>query len=220
MERRHIRRNDVEGVVYLDAIAHRNPLFCVNSDGMACSRTDVFTKHGWAPAGEKCFFQQIVINSKFYSVMAAVTPLGFLCWEVYAGTPSSEEFIHFLEHRLQPLLTLDNFLVLDNARVHKTDEARVVLETVMNGNYYFGAKYSPHLMPIETCFAMVKRFIRDNETEASRAPVTFINNAFERFAIGGTHAGQVFNHFRGYFENHRQFKMALNNLLSYFFNLT
>jgi hypothetical protein len=58
MERRHIQRNDVEGVLFLDTIAHRNPLFCVDIDGMACSRTDFFFKFGWAPVGERCVFQQ------------------------------------------------------------------------------------------------------------------------------------------------------------------
>ena len=109
MERRHIQRNDVEGVLFLDTIAHRNPLFCVDIDGMACSRTDFFFKFGWAPVGERCVFQQIVINSQFYSVLAAVTPLGFLCWEIYNGTTASEQFVHFLENRVQPLLTVDNF---------------------------------------------------------------------------------------------------------------
>ena len=77
MERRHIRRDDAEGVQYLNVIAHRNPIHCIDVDGMACSRTDFFLKFGWSPVGERCVYQQIVINSKFYSVMAAVTPLGF-----------------------------------------------------------------------------------------------------------------------------------------------
>jgi len=212
MERRHILRNDVEGVRYLEVIAHRNPINCINIDGMACSRTDFFLKFGWAPVGERCVYQQIVINSQFYSVMAAVTPLGFLCWEIYAGTTASDQFIHFLETRVQPLLLVDNFLVLDNARVHKTDAARVALETVFTGNYYFGARYSPHLMPIETCFSMVKQYIRDNETEASRRPVAFIDQAFQQYAIGGTHADKVYNHFSGYFENHHQYEMEIENL--------
>jgi transposase len=175
-------------------------------------KTDSFLKFGWSPVGERCAYQQIVINSKFYSVMAAVTPLGFLCWEIYEGTTASEQFIHFLEHRLQPLLSADNFLVLDNARVHRTDPARIALETVMNGNYYFGARYSPHLMPIETCFAMVKNYIRNNEIAASLAPVTFINRAFQRYSVGDTHAHAVYGHFRGYFENHAQYNLEMNTL--------
>ena len=143
--------------------------------------------------------------------MAAVTPLGFLCWEIFEGTTASE-FIHFLEHRVQMLLGDESFLVLENARIHKTNNARVALETVFKGKYYYGARYSPHLMPIETCFAMVKRYIRDYEIEASRAPVGFINRAFQRYAIGGTHAHTVYNHFRGYFENNNQFNIEMNNI--------
>jgi transposase len=209
MERRHIQRNDVQGVRYLDTIAHRDPLFCINIDGMACSRTDFFVKFGWAPIGDRCIYQQIVINSQFYSILAAVTPHGFLCWEIYNGTTASEQFVHFLQDRVRPLLSVDNFLVLDNARVHKTDEASAVLEAVFNGNYYFGARYSPHLMPIETCFAMVKQYIRNHEIEASLAPVRFIDKAFKRFAIGGSNAHNVYNHFRGYFENHNQFNVEM-----------
>ena len=67
-------------------------------------------------------------------------------------------------------------------------------------------------MPIETCFAMVKRFIRDNEIEASLAPIRFINSAFQRCAIGGSHAHTVYNHFKGYFENYNQYNVEMNNL--------
>jgi len=142
---------------------------------------------------------------QIFSVLAAVTPLGFLAWEIYEGTASQEEFIHFLRHRVQPLLNANNFCVLDNARTHHTHDSRVALETVFTGAYHFGARYSPHLMPIETCFAMIKEYIRDNETAATIRPAHFIDRAFRRFAVGGTKAYTIYNHFRGYFENHRQF---------------
>ena len=68
-----------------------------------------------------------------------------------------------------------------------------------NGQYFFVPKYSPHLKPIEPCFALVKQYIRQNEEIAKRDPIAFINLAFQRFAIGGLKAGSVRGHWKGYF---------------------
>ena len=52
-------------------------------------------------------------------------------------------------------------------------------------HYYFLPVYSPHLNPIEPCFALVKEWIRHREIEALADPVAFIKLAFGQFAVGG-----------------------------------
>ena len=66
-----------------------------------------------------------------------------------------------------------------------------MLEDVFDNNYYFLPVYSPHLNPIEPCFALVKEWIRHHEEEALADPVHYINMAFNRYSVGGIQAGSV-----------------------------
>ena len=77
------------------------------------------------------------------------------------------------------------------------------------GNYYYSAKYSPHLKPIEKCFALVKAFIRENEIAATMDPLNFINSAFELFKIGGLRASSIRGHWNEYFVLHSHYN-AMN----------
>jgi transposase len=49
----------------------------------------------------------------------------------------------------------------------------------------FVPPYSPNLKPIEPCFALVKKWLRQHENEALLNPVVFINRAFDIHSIGG-----------------------------------
>ena len=81
--------------------------------------------------------------------------------------------------------------VFDNARIHHTLASRLMLEDVFDHQYYFLPVYSPHLNPIEPCFALVKEWIRHREIEALADPVAFIKLAFGQFAVGGPKADSV-----------------------------
>ena len=92
--------------------------------------------------------------------------------------------------------------IFDNATIHRTLGSRLMLEDVFTNLYYFLPVYSPHLNPIEPCFA---QWIRHHEIEALADPVVFINRAFSMFALGGPSADSVMGHFQLYFANHEAF---------------
>jgi len=154
---RHIHCDHVEGLQFLQRISHLDPMYCIDIDETACSRESFLEKYGWAQEGDRCIFQQIVINDRSYSVLAAVTPIGFLCWEIFEGGVGHEQFVTFLNQRMLPFVTAQHFCVIDNASIHRHYDSRVALQHVFNGNYFYSARYSPHLKPIETCFAMIKK---------------------------------------------------------------
>ncbi len=78
------------------------------------------TKYGWAPAGKPANPQHFFINGKSFSVIAAYSPIGFLCWSIYGDTVSSTEFLHFLTTELHIYLNDESHIILDNATIHKT----------------------------------------------------------------------------------------------------
>lgn len=80
------------------------------------------------------------------------------------------------------------------------------LEEIFGGNYWFSAPYSPHLKPIEPCFALVKEWIRNHEDEATMDPIgTIISRAFTVFSIGGERADSIRGHWNGYFATNYAF---------------
>lgn len=204
-ETRHILCNPQEGVQFLQRISHLNPVHCIDVDETACSRDSFLEKYGWAPEGERCVYQQIVINNRSFSVIAAVTPIGFLCWEVFEGGVGHEQFVHFMENRLLPMVTGQQYCVIDNAATHKHHDSRIALANVFGGRYYFSARYSPHLKPIETCFSMIKNYVRQFELQAQIDPVRFLQSAFQLYSITGAKGIKCRGHFNGYFRNYENF---------------
>jgi hypothetical protein len=124
---------------------------------------------------------------------------------LYLDTLSEEHFTSFLDDRVRLMLPASAVGVFDNAAIHHSLGSRLMLEDVFTNLYYFLPVYSPHLNPIEPCFALVKEWIRHHEVEALVNPVVFINRAFSEFALGGPSADSVMGHFQLYFANHEAF---------------
>ena len=79
IERRNINQNPVEGLEFLDSIANINPIFMIDIDETKQDRYSRELKFGYAPEGEVCIKDQIIINKTAYStITAVVTPMG-LC---------------------------------------------------------------------------------------------------------------------------------------------
>ena len=100
IERRHILQDPVKRLEFMERIAHVDPFDSINLDESASSPDQFLQKYGWAPKGEDCIRMQIVIGTRHFSVIAAYTVIGFLCWDIFEGLYSAKEFCHFLQHTL------------------------------------------------------------------------------------------------------------------------
>ena len=145
------------------------------------------------PKREALQTQQIKIGTRQFSTLAACYIDGFVpCWQIYEIPITSEIFCEWLQNKVQPYVSRGTTVcMIDNARIHHSIESRAMLDQVYDQNCCFVSRYSPHLKPIESCFALVKQYIRRNELEAVRNPIEFINRAFQQFAVGGTQSNSV-----------------------------
>jgi transposase len=171
----------------------------VDIDETSNSPATFMAKYGWSPKGQECTVRQIAIGGKSYCTIAAVSPRGFIYWEIYEGTVDGAVFVSFLRN-LRIFLMPDQFGIVDNAAIHHTEDAREALENCfVGGRYAFCAKYSPHLKPIERCFALVKNWVRERDEAAVRNPIQVINAAFDNYSVGKPGASSVRGHWVGYF---------------------
>ena len=160
--------------------------------------------------GEPYVRTQFIVRGKHFTVIAAANPLGFIFYRIFDGPVNDDSFIEFL-NLLSINIVPDQFGIIDNASIHRTNQARIKLEEVFNGRYLFCSPYSPHLKPIEKCFKLVKAYITYLELktiEDYRTPVDLINNAFNCFKIGGIHSGGIMGCWQDYFTLHSNY---LNN---------
>lgn len=75
---------------------------------------------------------------------------------LYQGTCNTEVFNTWLEQQLLPVLPPDSVLVLDNAAFHKAVSTQTLVNSAGH-RLLFLPPYSPHLNPIEKCWANLKR---------------------------------------------------------------
>jgi transposase len=207
--RQNINRDEAEGVEFLERVMFIDPENWIDIDGCAQGKEDYFCRYGYSPKGKDCVVNQFVIADKTYSTMAAANCDGFLCWQIFDIPVTGEIFTAFVNDHLSRYVTPDSVAMLDNALIHKTMSSRRALERCFNGKYYYCAKYSPHLKPIEKCFALVKAHIRENEVEATLNPLNFINSAFKLFQIGGPRAGSIMGHWKEYFALHDHYNAMI-----------
>ena len=170
---------------YLVSIAPVDPANLIDLDETLSNAEQFYARYGWAPVGESAYFNQIFINGVPYSTIAAYSMKGFLCWNIYEGSVTATEVIHFITTSLCTYINESSYCILDNATVHGTDPCLVELESVCRGRFKFCPPYSPELKPIERGFANVKRYAREHENEAGIDPVGLINRAFHIYSLNG-----------------------------------
>jgi len=101
IQRRHLLCDDNLGLEFLERIAHIDVLDLIDIDETSSNPESFYQKNGWAPVGDECLHTQIVIGTRTFSTIAAVTPLGYICWEIFEGAITQEHFNHFLHERVR-----------------------------------------------------------------------------------------------------------------------
>lgn len=109
----------------------------------------------------------------------------------------------------------DQFAIIDNAKIHKTQAGLTVLEQAFHGRFYFCSKYSPDFKPIENGFKDIKAWLRDREYQAMSDPMLWINRAFHYFSIlsEGGRRGTVYT-FSAHISHH------FSDSLMFFFSIS
>ena len=99
----------------------------------------------------------------------------------------------------------NDYLLLDNAKNHKSVKVIDALNTALGARYKFNSEYSPELNPIEHGFSLVRRWIRTHEHEYTYDHLGLINAAFYNDSIYGPEGYKCASFFHMYKNNHQQF---------------
>jgi len=199
-EWRNINRDEAERLAYQEHMVFVNPEHLVDVDETSQAPSTIINRYGRSDRGTPCVRDQIVIGTRSFSTICALTPRGFLAFSVYEGGIGADQVKEFLD-LLEPRLLEHSWCILDNASVHHTDEVRIRVQQISFGRFTYCARYSPDLKPVERGISLVKKYIRRNYDRAQLDPIGMIEEAFRYYSIGNPGAASVYHFFDLYRRN-------------------
>jgi hypothetical protein len=190
----HRGRDMAEQDEYLQSLRHIPPDKIFDIDGICESPKDFRPKKGWCTVGTPVAYTQVVIGTTIVAAVAAYTPFGFVTWEYYHESVDGAHIADFIERKVKPFLSEDDFGIFDNAFNQRTELARDAMEDAFGGRYRYCPAYNPRLKPVKRGFSNVKGMIRENNIEAHGDPIGLINRCFHHFSFEGEggSAGDVY----------------------------
>jgi transposase len=132
----------------------------VYCDEMGVSN-NITTLYGWSEKGRRSYSEQIGFATERVNIVAGyiagnkrlIAPLE------HSGTMNKELFNYWIFEHLCPVLTKGQYIIMDNASIHKDKKIVEALKKVGCTLVYL-PKYSPDLNPIEHCWANFKNCLR------------------------------------------------------------
>ena len=139
-------------------------------ESAACERTGD-RKYGWAPRGKEATVHSLFGRSKRWLILPAYTTDGYIAFTIYHGSITKDIFNAFVREEVLPKCTPyrdggpRSIIALDNAAIYMLEE----LETICEEAGVLLARlpaYSCDYNPIETSFALLKKWLYKNASMA------------------------------------------------------
>lgn len=138
--------------------------------------------YGRSPSHERVYDERPVSKGKRISMVSALTTTGMKASFNYEGTMTGVVFLYFLQHFLCPLLSEGDYVVLDNASIHKVDDVKRRIEET-GAKVIYLPPYSPELNPIELAWNKMKTSIRKQRARTIEALYDVYANALESITL-------------------------------------
>lgn len=79
------------------------------------------SRRGRTKKGKKAHRKDFIINDKHFTIMAAYTPKGFLCWKFFHFNCNQFHFINILDIFVTKFIQPQHCMMYDNASIHCTN---------------------------------------------------------------------------------------------------
>ena len=117
---------------------------------------ETFRPYAWSPRGKTVHGERNACRRPRTSLIAAKCGKKLLAPVLFPGSTNSLLFNHWLEHHLLAELKTPSVLIMDNARFHKKDDVKSIVEKAGH-TVLFLLPYSPDFNPIEQDFAIIRK---------------------------------------------------------------
>lgn len=116
---------------------------------------------GWSASGERSYAEQLAFSSNRRNIVAAYSKItkDLIAPFEFTGFTNLALFTEWFRQILCPALAPGDYVILDNASFHKSDEITEIARQYKLNLLYL-PPYSPDLNPIEKFWANLKRNLR------------------------------------------------------------
>lgn len=139
-------------------------------------------RYGRSFSNERVYDGQPVAKGKRISMVSALTTVGMKAAFNYEGTMTGTVFLYFLQHFLCPVLSDGDYVVMDNASVHKVDKVTQLIEST-GAKVIYLPPYSPELNPIELAWNKMKAYIRKQRARTTDTLYSVYAEALESITL-------------------------------------
>jgi transposase len=142
------------------------------------SNTKMTRTHARAAKGERAIDKIPYKDNKKVSVIGALTIDDLIANMSIEGSIDGSAFDNFVSRMLVPHLKCGDIVILDNYKVHLSEYAKRMIESV-GASLLFLPPYSPDFSPIELYWSKVKSILRTLKARSKRALNKALKIAFD-----------------------------------------
>lgn len=121
---------------------------------------------GWGKVGERLLGKKSGKRNKLTNIVAGYVNKRHIAPLIFKETCNTGIFNKWVEEELLQALKPGQVVIMDNAKFHKSNKTKELIEKVQCKLLYLPA-YSPDLNPIEQYWAKMKRWLRENRDKFS-----------------------------------------------------
>lgn len=155
---------------YIEKFAYQSVIF-IDETGAY----EYFPKrYGRALRGQKVYVKIHGKKGKRTNIIGAICDNTFISYSALEGTVNRDIYTKFIFEKVLPHVKEGRVVVMDNARIHKSDAIKKAIEE-KGGELLDLPPYSPDFNPIEHCWALLKRWLRENRDRFSTLAIALKN---------------------------------------------
>jgi len=158
--------------------------------------------YGYSPINVPCNSYVPANRGRNVSFLMMINNRRILNSTSLVGSYNSERFLEFIVDCVEKgYIRRDNFIVMDNCRIHKTSAIVSYFER-NNFNILYLPPYSPQLNPIEEVFSLVKSKYHSKRPKASNAEEIqcYVNEVIMEINQGNIQLGSYYDHMQHYLD--------------------
>lgn len=171
--KKNLEQNQKLTVEYCEQIKNIPQARLVFIDEMGAN-LDQTLAYGRATTNERAYAEKPTNKGKRVSLVGALTEDGIKTALNFEGTMTGAVFLYFIENYLCPILKAGDYVVMDNASVHKVKGVKELIEKV-GAKVIYLPPYSPELNPIELAWNTIKQFLRKQQART-------VDNLYQAYA--------------------------------------
>lgn len=142
----------------MDAISDIDPsdIIVIDESG---ANLGMATDYSRAVGGNRANAPKPFVTGEKFSIVGAISMIGIVAIMYIELAINKDIFLGYIEKLLLPQLKSGQYVILDNARIHKSEEIVNVIEGA-GAKVVFLPPYSPDLSPIEKMWSKVKEILK------------------------------------------------------------